>query len=149
MLTLFVAVSILVTRWVTSGSTVAWFCITYSLMETNIYSAPPIRTDGGDPEIEESLSSWSQTLYMCATATRARVIKTDFTYDGSNCLSNLQVEKNAHQVPMPQLWAIEKVNKSSRPLWGIVDDRFLNAPEVETFRGNHIWLPATFDVFFA
>jgi hypothetical protein len=92
-----------------------------------------------------SSASWSQNLYMCASASTARVIKTHFTYDGTGGLSDLQVEKGMPQTP---LWAIERTNEArDDAVWGVIDDRYEDAPELQAFRRDHLWLPAGLNNF--
>ena len=121
----------------------------FHLANTNERTAPN-RTDGGDPEVLSSYATWSQHMYMCATAANAKVAITAFTYNGTGGLANLRLDKQyrnySESAELPPVWAVEdlKMNVSDiNPIWGIVDDEYLDSPGLQTLRSDHFYLPAS------
>jgi hypothetical protein len=94
-------------------------------------------------------ATWSQSVYMCATAARARIAETSFTYNGTGDLPNLQIRysylNTSEKSETTPVWALEdtKLNSSSgNALWGIVPKKYENYPGLQTIAQDSFWLPA-------
>ncbi|KAG0637143.1 hypothetical protein HOY80DRAFT_1085575, partial [Tuber brumale] len=108
------------------------------------------RTDGGDGgRMHDVGSQWSRPIYTCATAIKASVKVVTLTMNGTHNLENLRVDKVAprnysSKLEMP-VWAIEnwRTNMSvSYPFWGIVGQKYKDAPHLWTIQREHLWLPS-------
>ena len=114
-----------------------------------IYGAPqPLFSE--DPRIFQPQSRWKQSLYMCASGARASVKTVDFSVNGTATLDNLRITDVKDKVykdnASKPLWGLEKTYASSfeaAPLWGIIDNRFENAPDLHTFRAEKFWIPTS------
>jgi hypothetical protein len=92
-----------------------------------------------------------KTIFICATGMRASIKNVSFRYNGTDTqLSNLQVERVSDKLYPDEkskpLWAVETsfpFRMTFDPLWGIVHDRFENAPGLSTMRSDKLWLPET------
>lgn len=95
-------------------------------------------------------SRWEQPLYTCASSVRASVKEVEFSTDGTNSLTSLQVvnvkDKTYPNSASEPLWGVEKVGGfivgGISLFWGIVDDSQVDNPQVETRRGRSLFLPA-------
>jgi hypothetical protein len=86
---------------------------------------------------------------MCATSARARIGETQFTYNGSGCVSTLGLDivfrNSALENRPPPLWGVEATNlniSNIEPLWGIIHDDFEGSPGLQTLRRDYLWIPA-------
>ncbi|KAJ7226321.1 hypothetical protein C8J57DRAFT_206099 [Mycena rebaudengoi] len=108
-----------------------------------MFLAPPRRTDGGDPLVPGDNSTWSQRLYGCATASRARMQRVQFSFNGSMDLGALSITRR--DIDTPVLWATEKtdVNIADVDLfWGRVPDSLEEDTSLSTIRSDVFYLPA-------
>ena len=71
--------------------------------------AAPERTDGGDPLIPDTNSTWSTHLYSCAVAAKAVIREVTFRFNGTGGLGQLTVETIE-----PKTYT----RLSEMPLWG-------------------------------
>lgn len=113
-------------------------------------STAPVRTDGGDSQILAPFAHWSQNIYVCATAARARIGTTSFSYNGTEGVENLQLTKTYRNYTGPgevaPVWALEETNlnfSAVNPIWGIVDQSYLHSPGLQTRQSDHFYLPAS------
>ncbi|KAL8724482.1 MAG: hypothetical protein Q9166_007926 [cf. Caloplaca sp. 2 TL-2023] len=114
-----------------------------------LYGAPqPLFSE--DPRIFQPQSRWKQSLYMCASGARASVKTVDFSVNGTATLDNLRIidvkDKLYKDNASKPLWGLEKTYASSfdaAPLWGIIDNRFENAPDLHTLRAEKFWIPTS------
>lgn len=101
----------------------------------------PVRLDPG--------TNWSSPLFVCASALYASVKTVSFKINGTSLLSNLVVtnitSKTYPNEASKPLWAVEDTGMEIRnvaPSWGIVADRYENAPALWTRRADRLYLPA-------
>ena len=87
---------------------------------------------------------------MCASAARARLAETTFTYNGTGDLSNLKVERrflnSTEMGEQPPVWGLERTNLNYTeidPLWGVIDEKHINSPTLHTLRRDYFYLPAS------
>ena len=114
-----------------------------------LYGAPqPLFPE--DPRIFQPQSRWKQSLYVCASGARASVKTVDFTVNGTATLDNLRITGVSDKIykdnASKPLWGLEKTYMSSfdaSPLWGIIDNRFENAPDLHTLRAEKFWIPTS------
>lgn len=115
----------------------------------------PRRLDSGNTLTFDAGSRWSQPLYACASAIKATVKTTTFSYNGTDgVLSNLHVDKivdktYANHDSLP-LWGVENTgNTYTMPqtnlIWGLVSASYENHPNVSTIRQQHLYLPGHYD----
>ncbi|KAG0637146.1 hypothetical protein HOY80DRAFT_1085610 [Tuber brumale] len=110
------------------------------------------RTDGGDTgRMHDVGSNWSRPIYTCATAIKASVKVVTFSMNGTHILENLRVDKvvpkNYSSVSVMPVWAIENSGmdmNDSYPFWGIVDQKYKDAPQLWTIQREHLWLPSVY-----
>ncbi|KAJ7226316.1 hypothetical protein C8J57DRAFT_1585905 [Mycena rebaudengoi] len=108
-----------------------------------MFLAPPHRTDGGDPLIPGDNSTWSQRVYGCASATRARMQRVQFSFNGSMDLDALSITRR--DIDTPVLWAIEKtdINITDVDLfWGQIPDSLEGDTSLSTIRSDVFYVPA-------
>ncbi|KAF9469436.1 hypothetical protein BDZ94DRAFT_381931 [Collybia nuda] len=106
-------------------------------------TGPARRTDGGDERLPSINSTWSQTIHVCASATRASIQTLTFTLNSTRELSDLQITRKANNTPI--LWAAEKTNLKIGDLdlfWGHVADKYESDPSLSTLRSNVLYVPA-------
>lgn len=112
-----------------------------------------IRTDGGQPLMEEVGSRWEQPMYTCTGAVKASVKEVTFSINGSSALKDTTVrriqDKQYDKEEEQPLWAMEdwryrgNEGATPAPLWGIVDSAFDETPGYNFTRSPHFWLPTT------
>ncbi|KAJ6583878.1 hypothetical protein DFH09DRAFT_1274966 [Mycena vulgaris] len=105
--------------------------------------APPQRTDGGDPRAPGDNSTWTQRLFGCASATRARMQRVDFSFNGSMNLDQLGISRR--DIDTPVLWATEKTEVEIGDVdlfWGRVPDSLEMDPALWTIRSDAFYVPA-------
>ncbi|KAJ7235825.1 hypothetical protein C8J57DRAFT_1194628 [Mycena rebaudengoi] len=108
-----------------------------------IFLAQPRRTDGGDPLIPADNSTWSQRVYGCASATRARMQRVQFSFNGTMDLSALSITRR--DIDTPVLWATEKMDINIMDIdlfWGRVPDSLEGDASLSTIRSDVFYLPA-------
>ncbi|KAJ7226317.1 hypothetical protein C8J57DRAFT_1197617 [Mycena rebaudengoi] len=108
-----------------------------------MFLAPPHRTDGGDPLIPGDNSTWSQRVYGCASATRARMQRVQFSFNGSMDLDALSITRR--DIDTPVLWAIEKTDINIKDIdifWGRVPDSLEGDATLSTIRSDVFYVPA-------
>lgn len=104
---------------------------------------PPQRSDGGDSRFQQVNLTWSQPIYYCASATRARMQTITFSFNGTLDIKDLQITRQNTNTPV--LWAMEKTGYSVaelNPLWGRVADSYENDPALWTMRSEVFYVPA-------
>lgn len=96
----------------------------------------------------ENASSWSSSLYGCASTVKVTVKKATFFHNGtSDNLDNLVVQRVEEKVyksedDMP-LWGVEDVALNLtqfQPIWGLLDSSFETVPNVSTIRAPSFYL---------
>ncbi|KAJ7606555.1 hypothetical protein DFH06DRAFT_1251006 [Mycena polygramma] len=105
--------------------------------------APSQRSDGGDPRLPADNSRWSQRLFSCAGATRARMQRIGFSFNGTMDLSALGISRS--NLDSPVLWATEKTDLSITDVdlfWGRVPDNLEGDPTLWTTRSDIFYVPA-------
>ena len=102
----------------------------------------------GPALVYEPKSKFNQSLYVCASSIRASIKRVTFSMNDSVSLDNLRVVNTADKPykddASKPLWAIERTYRPSfdaAPLWGMIEDRFENAQDLSTYRGDKFWLP--------
>ncbi|KAG0637156.1 hypothetical protein HOY80DRAFT_1085670 [Tuber brumale] len=72
-----------------------------------------------------------------------------FSINGTHTLENLRVDKvvpkHYSSVPGMPVWAVENTGMKIRdvkPIWGIVDPKYKDAPHLWTIQRENLWLPA-------
>jgi hypothetical protein len=114
----------------------------------NLYGSPRPARSGQSWRFDIG-SQWKQPLYTCASSVRASVKEVEFSTDGTNSLTSLQVvnvkDKTYPNASSEPLWGVEKVKGITVGgiglFWGIVDDSQVDNPQVETRRGRSLFLP--------
>ncbi|KAJ7105087.1 hypothetical protein C8R43DRAFT_906822 [Mycena crocata] len=104
---------------------------------------PPQRTDGGDPLLLGDNSTWTQRLFVCASATKAKMQRVEFAFNGTMSLDGLRIWRRDMDTPV--LWATEKANidiSNVDLLWGRVPDSLEGDPSLSTIRSNEFYIPA-------
>ncbi|KAI9821500.1 MAG: hypothetical protein M1832_003348 [Thelocarpon impressellum] len=109
----------------------------------------PRRSDGSDPRIMEPRSEWEQSIFTCASSTRASVKEVTFGANGTASLSNTRVlgvrDKALADILSKPVWAVEKAELTSsfitNPLWGLVDEKFAGDRSLWRVRGDSMFLP--------
>jgi hypothetical protein len=115
---------------------------------------PPLRTDGGDNNVYAPGSTWTQSLHVCASATRASIQTFTFSLSsfGNSSIPQLNVtrEPTSHTV----LWGMEKSEaliSESLPIWGRIDEQLMNTSnntsELWTVQSDYFMLPASSAAF--
>jgi hypothetical protein len=73
-----------------------------------------------------------------------------FTYNGTGGLGAFQMEKTYRLFDQPgetpPIWAVENTDLSLfdiSPIWGLVDDEYLNFTGVQVLKSDHLYLPAS------
>ncbi|KAG2186749.1 hypothetical protein INT44_002975 [Umbelopsis vinacea] len=106
----------------------------------------PIKTDGGPDNIMTTGSTWSQPIYACASAVRAKMQQIEFTtpnplYDWSQ-LSSLSLTRQ--DIDQPVTWAVERTGMNAsvvQPYWGPVDEAYLNDPFLYSEQATSMYIP--------
>lgn len=105
-----------------------------------------IRTDGGPSNIAVTNSTWSQPIYACASATRAKIQKINFS-------TNVAVNKNTQlssinitrqDFDQPVVWAVERTGMKAlnvQPYWGPVSDVYLDNEYLYTTTAPFMYAP--------
>jgi hypothetical protein len=112
----------------------------------------PRRTSPGSQLVCDSGSTWSQPMYVCASAVKATIKTVSFKYNGINDqLSSLSVEqvedKTYPDTQSMPLWGVENTGNAyytedMNLIWGLVSDEYENKPNVSTVRQPSLYLPA-------
>ncbi|KAF8215081.1 hypothetical protein K438DRAFT_1800698 [Mycena galopus ATCC 62051] len=105
--------------------------------------APPQRSDGGDPRLPANNSTWTQRIFSCAGATRARMQHVEFSFNGTMELTALSISRS--DIDTPVLWATEKTELAVADvdlLWGQVPDSFEDDSSLWTTRSDVFYIPA-------
>ena len=110
------------------------------------------RKDGTETLIFEPGKWYTQSIYSCASATKATIKTVDFRYNATRetghtlkALSVVNVSPKAYpkKESMP-LWGVETVNftlSDMSQLWGIINPELENAKNLSTMRSPHLYLP--------
>ncbi|KAJ6585511.1 hypothetical protein B0H19DRAFT_1109875 [Mycena capillaripes] len=109
----------------------------------SILLAPPQRLDGGDPRLPSDNSTWTQRMFSCVGATRARMQRIRFSFNGTMSLNALSISRS--NLDTPVLWATEKTNLSLADvdiLWGRIPDNLEEDPSLWTTRSDVFYVPA-------
>jgi hypothetical protein len=118
--------------------------ITNVAVHCGLTFGPPQRTDGGDRLLPSVNSTWSQGIYACASATRARMQSVTFSFNGTSALSNITISRQ-NTTLSSGLWAMENstLNITDVDLfWGRVADSYENDPSLSTTTNDVFWIPA-------
>ncbi|KAJ6524516.1 hypothetical protein B0H19DRAFT_1276476 [Mycena capillaripes] len=108
----------------------------------SLFLGPPQRTDGGDPRLPADNSTWSQRMFGCASGTRARMQRIDFSFNGTMDLSALTMSRR--NIDTPVLWATEATDLNITDvdlLWGRVPDSMEGDPSLQTIRSDVFYVP--------
>ncbi|KAJ7213995.1 hypothetical protein GGX14DRAFT_542282 [Mycena pura] len=109
----------------------------------NLLIAPPTRSDGGDPRKPDLNSTWTQRMYGCASTTRARMQRAEFSFNGTKDLNALSISRS--NIDTPVLWATEKTELNITDIdvfWGRVPDSYENDDALWTTRSDVLYIPA-------
>ncbi|KAJ7631900.1 hypothetical protein DFH06DRAFT_1438351 [Mycena polygramma] len=109
----------------------------------SLYLGPPQRTDGGDPRLPADNSTWSQRLFGCASGTRARMQRINFSFNGTMDLGSLTMKRQ--NIDTPVLWATEVTSLNLTDvdlLWGRVPDSMEGDAALQTIRSDVFYVPA-------
>jgi len=104
---------------------------------------PPVRTDGGDPQIQATNSTWSQAMYVCAGTTRASIQTVTFSFNGTASIGGLQISRQPSNASI--LWAVEKSDIDITDVdlyWGRINESYQDDPTLWTVPGNSFYIPA-------
>jgi hypothetical protein len=105
----------------------------------------PIRTDGGPNNILTTGSTWSQPIYACASAVRAKLQQIELTattLSDESELSDLSLTRQ--DIDQPVTWAVERtgLNASTvQPYWGPVDEVYANDTFLYTMQATSMYIP--------
>lgn len=90
----------------------------------------------------------TQSVYSCASASKATIKTVTFKYNGTGGFEGLQIlsinDKQYESASSKPLWGVENsgMNYSEvSPLWGLVDSRYRDDPKVSTLQSESLWLP--------
>ncbi|KAJ6583899.1 hypothetical protein DFH09DRAFT_1143733 [Mycena vulgaris] len=122
--------------------------ISNAAVHCNLLLAPPRRTDGGDPRLPADNSTWTQRMFGCASATRARMQRVEFSFDGRMDLTALNISRS--NIDTPVVWATERTDlriRDTDPFWGRVPDSLEADPSLRTIRKDVFYVPAGFTDF--
>ncbi|KAJ7490563.1 hypothetical protein FB451DRAFT_1220385 [Mycena latifolia] len=109
----------------------------------NLLLAPPQRTDGGDPRLPADNSTWTQGMFGCASTTRARMQRVEFSFNGTMDLTALGISRS--DIDIPVLWATERTDFNIRDTnlyWGRVPDSLERDTSLRTIRSDVFYVPA-------
>jgi hypothetical protein len=118
--------------------------ITNVAVHCTYFLGPPQRTDGGDPRLPSGNSTWTQDLYVCASATRAKMQSITFSFNGTSELSDVDISREDSN-GTSGLWAMENADIDIGDVdlfWGRVDDAYENNPTLSTTRSDVFYIPA-------
>ncbi|KAF9469427.1 hypothetical protein BDZ94DRAFT_1231777 [Collybia nuda] len=107
------------------------------------FAGPAQRTDGGDERIPSMNSTWTQSIHVCASTTRASIQTVTFTINSTRDLRDLQITRKISNTSV--LWAVEKTDLMIRDVdlfWGHVVDKYESDPSLWTIRSNALYVPA-------
>lgn len=108
-----------------------------------LFLGPPQRTDGGDARLPADNSTWTQRMFACASATRARMQRVEFASNGTMDLAALRIARS--DIATPVLWGMEKSDillSDVDLLWGRVPDAHERAASLWTTRSDVFYVPA-------
>jgi hypothetical protein len=117
--------------------------ITNVAVHCNYIIAPPQRSDGGDPNLPDTNTNWTQTIHVCASATRARIQTITFSFNGTRSLDDLTITRQNTNVPLP--WAMENSDLNIADVdlyWGWVADSYENDSSLSMTRSEVFYIPA-------
>ncbi|KAJ7201113.1 hypothetical protein GGX14DRAFT_544817 [Mycena pura] len=109
----------------------------------NLLITPPTRSDNGDQRRSDDNSTWTQRMYSCASVTRARMQRVEFSFNGTMDLSALSISRS--NIDTPVLWASEKTDLNITDIdvfWGRVPDSFEGDDALWTTRSDVFYIPA-------
>jgi hypothetical protein len=125
--------------------------ITNILVNCGSMRGVPRRTSPGSQLVFESGSTWSQPMYVCASAVKATIKTVSFNYNGTHDqLSSLNVtnieDKTYPNTQSMPLWGVENTGNAYEMqdlnlIWGLVSDEYENHPNVSTVRQPSLYLP--------
>merc|ERR1711939_919418 len=111
------------------------------------------RTDGVETLIFEPGDVYQQSVYSCASATRASIKSVTMKYnatagDSLKALTISNISEKAYSANdgpnPPPLWGIETVDialSDIQQLWGLIDESYKDDPNVTAIRAPHLHLP--------
>lgn len=112
----------------------------------------PRRTNPGSSLLFEDGSTWSVPLYACASAIKATINTVTMHLNNTATLENLNVTsivpKTYRDTGSMPLWGFEESGLSLdgiSPLWGIVDEKYENRPNVSFWRKPSLYLVGASD----
>jgi hypothetical protein len=113
------------------------------------------RTDGGDPMVQETDSTWRTPVNSCAAATIATVREVIFHFNGSANPGGLVVssinDKTYPDVTDMPLWGMELLKNytiaNATPLWGIVSPTVGARKDISIVQRQHLWLPGIISTY--
>ncbi|KAF7320844.1 hypothetical protein HMN09_00170900 [Mycena chlorophos] len=108
-----------------------------------MFLGPPQRTDGGDPQAPSDGSTWTQRLFSCAGATRARMQQVNFSYNGTRELTSINITRS--DINTPVLWATENQSLNITDIdifWGRVAPQYQEDPSLSTIMSDVFYVPA-------
>lgn len=114
-------------------------------VDCTLMLSPPHRVDGGDPRLPGDNTTWTQTIHVCAAATRARMQRIEFSFNGTSTLDSLHITRRNTNTPV--LWAVDNTNLTLASIslfWGRVADSYENDTSLSTIRSEMFYLPASF-----
>lgn len=88
-------------------------------------------------------STWRQKIHACASATRSKSQRVNFSFNGKNDLAALHLTRE--DIDRSALWALEKTDVPSSDvnlLWGPIADHYEHDPSIYTLRSHALYLPA-------
>lgn len=94
-------------------------------------------------------TKWKAPLYSCVSTLKVYIMDVTFSINDTASLANLVVKhaeprKYTSNATTP-LWAVENTGSNISlisPLWGMVDNKYENAPNLWTVRQDSLYLPA-------
>ncbi|KAG0637155.1 hypothetical protein HOY80DRAFT_890181 [Tuber brumale] len=123
--------------------------ITYIAIKCSTIFGMAKRADRGEAKTYDARANWSMPIYTCATAIKASVKVVTLTMNGTHTLENLRVDKvvptNCSSISVMPVWAVENSGmmiNEGYPFWGIIDQKYKDAPHVATSQREHLWLSA-------
>ncbi|KAI9790167.1 MAG: hypothetical protein M1816_005367 [Peltula sp. TS41687] len=142
-------------EWLKPGSATRGFVssdianISNIAIQTGMLLGAASRVGGDGPLRLDPGTNWSSPLFVCASSVRASVKTVSFRINGTSLLSHLFVTNITSKMypneASKPLWAVEDTGMEIRdvaPSWGIVADRYENAPALWTRRADKLYLPA-------
>ncbi|KAH8893095.1 hypothetical protein GQ53DRAFT_840793 [Thozetella sp. PMI_491] len=115
----------------------------------------PHRSNPGNPTVFDDGSSWTQKIYVCASAVKATVKTVSMSYNGTDVrfdslnITSTKDKTYLDEKSMP-LWGVENINNrlkltEMKLLWGILSDAYATKPNVSAVRQRSLYLPGFID----